>query len=150
MGVPGRKPKPNEIKELAGNPGKRPLNNSPKPRPVAPKMPRGILPPEARKLWREVVPKLERLGVVTEVDGPALLLMCLHYAMAVRAARTLKDAGITVRDTNGVERKHPALQILRDNSSAWRQYAEQFGLTPSARSRLNIPEPEDADEFFGF
>lgn len=150
MGIPGPKPKPTELKLLEGNPGKRPLNTQePKPRPIPPKMPRGVLPKEGRRLWRELVPKLEKLGVVTEVDGPALVMLCLHYAFAVQAGRQLRQEGITIQDRD-VRRKHPALQILRDHSAAWRQYAEQFGLTPSARSRLSIPEPEEADEFFGF
>jgi P27 family predicted phage terminase small subunit len=147
----GRPPKPTELKKLAGNPGKRPLNeNEPKPKPVLPKKPTH-LPAEAARFWREHVPRLVELGVVTEVDGPALAMMATHYALAREAAKVLKRDGILVLDERGLERKHPLLQVMRDNSAAFRAYAVQFGLTASARARLTIAEPEEADEeFFGY
>jgi phage terminase small subunit len=38
------------------------------------------------------------------------------------------------------------VRILRDASAAFRLYAEQFGLTPSARSRVQAVTPEEPDE----
>ena len=150
MVAPGRKPKPTELKILEGNPGKRALPaGEPKPQPVAPTMPRG-LPPLARKFWREHAPKLEALGILTEVDGPAFAMAALHYALAREAAQAIKDEGLVGVDINGLKRKHPLLQVLRDNSGAFRQWCAEFGLTPSSRSRLSIPEPAEEDDFFGF
>ena len=49
MAQRGRKPKPTAIKELEGNPGKRPLNDAePKPEHKAPPCPKW-LEPEAKK-----------------------------------------------------------------------------------------------------
>lgn len=147
---PGPKPKPVELKVLEGNPGKRPLpTNYPRPRPVAPRIPRGI-PPAARRFWKENAPKLERLGILTEVDGPAFTLLVLHWTVAWQAGQELKNGSLLVPGMKGGLVKNPLLQILRDNSRAFRQYAAEFGLTPSARSRLSIPEPEEDDGFFGF
>lgn len=51
MAQRGRKPKPIAIKELEGNPGKRPLNDAePKPVRKAPPCPKW-LEPEAKKEW---------------------------------------------------------------------------------------------------
>ena len=67
----GRKPKPTAVKELEGNPGKRPLNElEPKPKKKAPKCP-GWLDAEAKTEWRRVAKQLEELGVLTEVDMAA-------------------------------------------------------------------------------
>ena len=49
MAQRGRKPTPTAIKELEGNPGKRPLNDAePKPERKAPPCPKG-LEPEAKR-----------------------------------------------------------------------------------------------------
>lgn len=150
MAKPGPAPKPVELKILEGNPGKRPLPNShPKPQPVAPRIPYGIYP-RARKFWKEHGPKLERLGILTEVDGPAFTMLAIHWALAFEAARVIRDDGLSTVDENGSVRKHPLLQVLRDNSTAFRLYAAEFGLTPSARGNLDIPEPADGDAFFGY
>ena len=50
--------------------------------------------------------------------------------------------GLTRLDESKVERKHPALQIFRDNSAAARQWITEFGMTPSSRSGLKVPEPD--------
>lgn len=150
MAAPGRKPKPTGMKVLAGNPGKRKLPKSePKPKPVAPGPP-AWLDKEAKELWKEFAPELERLGLLTLVDAPSFAMMLTHYIMAVKASRLIKRDGIMTKDENGLARKHPAHQIMRDHATAFRGFAAEFGLTPSARARLSIAEPENDDEaFFG-
>ena len=65
MAQRGRKPKPTAIKELEGNPGKRPLNkNEPKPEKTAPKCPTW-LDKEAKKEWRRMSKSLEAIGILT-------------------------------------------------------------------------------------
>ena len=52
MATRGRKPTPTAIKELEGNPGKRPMNSAePRPEKKAPPCPKW-LEPEAKKEWR--------------------------------------------------------------------------------------------------
>jgi len=143
MGTPGRKPKPTALKKLAGNPGKRPLDRAEvRPRAGVPAMPRRRLSAEGQRLWRRLAPELAELGLMTEVDGPAFEMLCVHYSVAVQAARQLREEGLTVMGTTG-ERKHPCAQILREASTAFRMYAEQFGLTPAARARLRVDPGED-------
>ena len=80
MATRGRKPTPTAIKELEGNPGKRPLNkNEPKPTKKAPPCPKW-LEPEAKKEWRRLAKKMEQLGVLTEVDMAAFAGYCQAYA----------------------------------------------------------------------
>ncbi len=137
----GRPPKPAAMKRAAGNPGKRAIVE-----PVAmpasatpPRVPRGM-PKEGATLWRRLAPLLWERGVLTEADLPAFEMMCIHWAIAVRArARILREGSVTV-DERGLPRKHPLLQVWRDNSKAWREYAVQFGLTPVARERLHVAD----------
>jgi P27 family predicted phage terminase small subunit len=155
------------LKRLAGNPGKRALNGSePQPERVVPAMPRG-LPKRAQRFWKDHAEKLEQLGLLTAVDGPAFTLMALHYAVALEALEIIQQgvlvldvesgapekvlrAGLMAVDENGAARKHPLLQVWRENSTAFRHYAAQFGLTPAARGRLSIPEPTPEDEYEAF
>lgn len=149
----GRKPKPTSIKRLAGNPGKRPLNDrEPKPRPANVKMPRGVLPKHGQKLWRQLAPLLLELGVLTEVDLPALEMMCLHYALARQALEEVNEIGLTIEE-DGKTKKNPAMQAFRENSQAYKQLLVEFGLTPSSRSRIVTEtlenEPTLAEVLFG-
>jgi phage terminase small subunit len=45
--------------------------------------------------------------------------------------------------------KHPALQIVRDQAQIVRAFAQEFGLTPSARSGIELPKGEPFDDARG-
>jgi len=139
----GNPPKPTALKKLQGNPGKRPLNeDEPQPDRLAPAIPRGIAP-LARKFWKAHGPKLEAMGLLTEVDGAAFTMLTIHYQIAWEAAQIINKEGLVAKDENGVDRKHPMLQVLRDNSAMLLRYSREFGLTPSARSRISVPDPDE-------
>lgn len=135
----GRKPTPTAVKQLHGNPGKRAINKrEPKPK-TAVKRPWGLGQGEQRKFWDEHAPELERMQVLTGIDGAAFRLMAEHYAFAVQAAKELREGGeLTVEGREG-PKKHPLMQVLRDNSQMFKSYAVEFGMTPSARARLTLP-----------
>lgn len=144
MSRAGRKPKPTMAKILAGNPGGRPLNaGEPQPEPTNGARPPYRLPTRARRFWLENAPRLEALGLLTEIDLPAFQMMATHFGVAVAAAEVIRAEGIMTQDEHGLERKHPALQVLRDNSGAFRAYAAEFGMTPSSRSRVQGAEPQE-------
>ncbi|MBK8434500.1 MAG: phage terminase small subunit P27 family [Chloroflexi bacterium] len=138
MSTKGRKPTPTKVKELRGNPGNRPLNKrEPKPTTAA-KIPRGLkgLP---RQFWREHAEELARLEILTGVDGPAFRLMAEAYGFAVEAAQELRETGFTVEGRDG-PKKHPLAQVFRDQAQLFKSFAAEFGMTPSARARLQLPE----------
>lgn len=139
MSSKGRKPKPTAVKKLQGNPGKRPLTKrEPKPK-TAVKKPYGLGQGLQARFWNEHAPELERLQILTGVDAAAFRLMAEHYALAVRAAIELHHDSLTVEGRDG-PKKNPLVQVLRDQSTAFKSYATEFGMTPSARSRLQLPE----------
>ena len=151
MAVRGRKPKPTELKRLAGNPGKRPLNDAePSPAPASHYAPRG-LSEGALLLWRKVAGELIRLGVMRVTDVPAFVLMAEHYSVARQARDEL--TALTTTRSQGNLMKHPLTQILKEHSGAFRLYAAEFGLTPATRSRLKAEplekEPDLAALLFG-
>jgi len=147
----GRKPKPTEMKRRAGNPGKRKLPQAePRPR-MSADIKAGAIGKLAVEFRERYLPELRRLKVLTDVDVAAFELMGAHYATAWNAARRIQREGLT-RVSDGFMHKHPLLQVFRDNSNAFRTYAAEFGMTPSARSRIHVEEAEQlslAEVLFG-
>jgi P27 family predicted phage terminase small subunit len=116
----------------------------PRPRPIAPKCPQS-LEPAAREHWRKLAPRLERLGLLTEIDGPAFERYCRYYSLWVQAREEIDRDGATVPGYRGGERKHPALTTLFRCEALMGEFMKAFGLTPLSRSRLNITEPSDEE-----
>lgn len=89
----GRKPTPDELKRLAGNPGKRPLNDdAPKPVAEAPPLPSYVEKnPLAKAAWEALVDELRATHLLARCD--AALYMIFAVTMAdfadVREARNL-------------------------------------------------------------
>lgn len=145
MGKRGPAPKPTKVKELQGNPGKRQTNKrEPKPKRGA------MLPSElnatAAKFIKRMRPVLDDTGILTDADIPALEMMANHYALAWRAAQVVDEQGLIVIDAFGSTHKHPMLQVMKDNSALLRAYMGEFGMTPSSRTRLQVPEKQEVDE----
>ena len=150
----GRKPIPTEIKILEGNPGKRPLNtHEPKPLKKAPPCPKW-LEAEAKKEWRRLAKALEAMGVLTEADMAAFAGYCQSYARWKEAEGRITDRGLVIRTPSGYPQQVPYISIAQQYLKLMQQFAEQFGLTPAARSRIIANNGENAaaddmDELLG-
>ena len=126
----GRKPKPTVLKLVTGNPGRRPLNKlEPRPAPgvVKPRFLKG----RAAKIWAQHAPELERLGVLTSVDGQMFATWCVLAAEFERDPRIMTASRI----------------------SQMRALASSFGLDASSRARMNVKasdvDQDPAERFFG-
>lgn len=149
MGARGPLPKPTALRRLEGNPGKRPLNRrEPRPRPVAPKCPAWLLP-EARREWRRVRPELERLGLLTVVDGVALAGYCQSYARWREAEAAIDEHGATFTTDTGYVGVRPEVAIAQRSLQMLRAFCAEFGLTPASRGRMTLPEVADDGEWDG-
>lgn len=136
MATRGRKPTPTAVKELEGNPGKRPLNaKEPKPAKKAPSCPKW-LEPEAKKEWRRLSKQLEQLGVLTELDMASFAAYCQAYARYKEAEEFITQHGSIVKTPSGYWQQVPQVAQAQTYSKIMLRLAEQFGLTPSARSRI--------------
>jgi P27 family predicted phage terminase small subunit len=140
MGRRGPPPKPTALRILEGNPSKRPLNpNEPKPPVGVPDCP-AHLDLDAKKEWTRLAPILDRLGMLTIVDGAALAAYCQMYSRWAKAERAIKKHGITMETENGTVRR-PEVSIAREALHQMRQFAMEFGLTPASRSRVHGATP---------
>ena len=140
----GRNRKPLRLRVLQGTARPARRRNTPKPRPIAPSWP-SWLNGEARREWQRVAPKLTALGLLTELDRTALTAFCVAWAHLREAEAAVQRDGLTVPGYRGAPRKHPALTVINQATQQLRAWALELGLTPSARSRLDLPPPEDDD-----
>jgi len=149
MGARGPAAQPTKLRLLRGNPGKRPVNEAePQPRAVAPEPP-AFLKREALEQWRYIAPELERLGLLTIVDGAALAAYCQAYQRWIQAERNVNKNGLVLGGGTRYAQPNPAVGIAQKSMQLLRAFAAEFGLTPASRSRISVskkPEAEDPME----
>jgi P27 family predicted phage terminase small subunit len=152
----GRKPKPTYLKVVSGNPGKRPLNErEPVPIRKIPNPP-AELSDDAKVEWGRVSEELYRMGLLTGVDRAALAAYCQAYGRWMQAECAIgemakKDAltgGLLIRTTNGNAIQNPLVGTANKAMADMVRYAAEFGMTPSARSRIQAEARQEEDEFF--
>jgi P27 family predicted phage terminase small subunit len=141
----GRKPKPTLTRKLDGNPGKRPLNDrEPVPPAGVPECP-DHLDDEARAEWFRTASVLHEMGLLTMADRAALAAYCTVYSRWVHAEAQVKKFGSIVKSPEkGFPMKSPYLTIADQALEAMRKLMVEFGLTPSSRSRIRVPDDGEA------
>ena len=147
----GRRPKPTALKILAGNPGGRRLQKRElRPSPTVPEPP-AHLSALALTAWRALAPRFHRLGLLTELDGLALEQLVENYAEILDLRADIAQGGRfqKVDTTSGdeMERLRPAAKQLADAERRFRAMLAEFGLTPSARTRVAVSLPKTPNEF---
>lgn len=151
----GRKPKPTALKLVTGNPGKRALPEHEAKIPLAEPTAPEFLNDDAKIEWTRVCAMLYRAGLMTELDRAALAAYCQAYgvwAQVERAVGKLQAGGelngLLMKTTNGNVIQHALLGIANKARSDVVRYAAEFGMTPSARSRVQA-NPDDGKEKIG-
>jgi P27 family predicted phage terminase small subunit len=148
----GRKPKPTVLKILEGNPGRRPINKCEPQAPAeVPECP-DFLDDEARAEWFRMAPVLQGMGVLTPADRAALAAYCTAYSRWVTAESQVKRLGTIVKSPlKNFPMKSPYLTVADQALETMRKFMVEFGLTPSSRGRIRLPEDRRAgDEFDAF
>ena len=140
----GRKPKPTAIRRLDGNPGKRPFNAT---EPIPPdSMP--TCPPhlsdEAVDEWDRLGPVLHAMGVVTMADRAALAAYCQAYGRWVEAEERLRETPLLLKTPSGYVQQSPWLSVSNKQLELMGRFMVELGLTPASRSRLALPDLNDA------
>ena len=109
----------------------------------------------AREEWLRVMPELHRLGLLTVVDETALACYCQAYSRPRKAEAVIAKHGMTFKTRNGFVQKRPEVTIAREAMQLMKAFAAEFGLTPAARTRLQVSVDSTSDKdahaerFFG-
>jgi P27 family predicted phage terminase small subunit len=139
----GRKPKPTKLKELVGNPGKKPLNKSePEYTPGAGPAP-AILDQVGAAEWERISAIMTASGVLTEADRAVLLLYCSAWSEWHKLQEQLKATGAIIRSPDGVLYQNPILAVRNRTAETLAKMAASLGLDPTSRSRVQANKPNE-------
>jgi P27 family predicted phage terminase small subunit len=159
----GRRPKPLAMHQLNGNPSmlsKAELSGADNPQPEngIPEMPKGMAR-LARREWKQITPLLLSNGLLSKVDGKALLAYCEAYARWQEAAKLIDKYGPVIRTSFETKDGEIILGDLKSNPAVsqtmqWlklmKSYLIEFGLTPASRRNLKInkvPANDPGEDF---
>ncbi len=166
MGRRGPAPKPTVLKILSGNAGHRPLNfREPRPPESSGKRP-AWLKGLARNAWDTMHAVLCEMRVMSAADELALSMLCETYAEWRAAREVIARKHTTYESTtksgDRIIRARPEVAIAADASRRIRSLLLEFGLSPAARSRIQVApnyrddslekflkRGKDAHRFFG-
>lgn len=181
MGARGPKSLPANVHVLHGNPSKKPLGdllNEFNPVVEIPDSPSWIWP-EAKKEWKRVSAELLTYGLISKLDRAALVLYVQAWARMVWAERQMARAmklaeqkraeaeakgeeytggdGIMVKTANGNLTYSHYWVVGRRAAEDVNRYLASFGMSPSARGRVNpsdnrqssLPLGDDGGNQFG-
>lgn len=155
----GPAPKPTRLKVVAGNPGKRKLNTAePKPRQSVGRTPPTYLSKYAQEMWRELVPELTRLKLLTIVDYRALEMCCDSYSTWRLMREKIEkmgtgSSGFVSEAKSGYKQQAAEYTIMTQSMANFSRFLAEFGLSPAARTRIKLDAKDEGDaedeRFFG-
>lgn len=151
----GRKPLPSAMHELSGayqkNPKRRKKNEpkAPAGKPICPR----FLDKIAKQEWKHVTALLSEMRVLTTADKSALTIYCQTFSEWRKAADIcqIEGAWSVVTNVRGETetKRHEWDRVRERTADACRRWLTEFGLTPSARTRLQVEETTE-DDFDAF
>lgn len=150
MGDRGPAAKPDSLKQLQGNPGKRPLNKK------APKFdlvtglpkPPGHLNRYGKHEWNRIIPVLQKVSMLTEADLTSLAAYCQAYGTWVEAEKLKKAMGLTTTTDKGNVIQRPEVGIANTSMANMISIAKEFGMTPASRTKVEVEETETQQDPF--
>jgi len=141
----GRKPKPQALKLLEGNRGKRAMNTK------EPKFEAGIgepppvMTPRAKELWFEISAEWRHVGIDKRAFRPLLTQLCQAIADWEAAHAITEQVGAYFIGDNGEPKRHPATKDKQSLTTIIRSLLSESGLTPSAASKIVAPADAEDD-----
>jgi P27 family predicted phage terminase small subunit len=143
----GRRPKPQQIKELEGNPGKRALNKDAPQASGAPLCP-AHLGTYAKIVWTRIVASMPpRLYAGCDTD--LLAAYCAAADLHRKAVVALQAEGEVVEGQSGAPYQNPWVSIQNKQAVLMASLGSRLGLDPAARSSLAMPDEKPASKFAG-
>ena len=150
MGRRGTKPTPTAILKLRGSWRADINKDEPMPESGIPECPED-LECMAKDCWDELAPLLDDMNVLTVADGKAFELLCITFSNWKRSEQMLKEHGevYPIRDNNGQIKylqQSPYVAMSRNFGKAFKEMLCEFGLTPSARSRVTVNSDKQSNQ----
>lgn len=113
-----------------------------------------MIPPDGMSddvlaIWDYTVAELEHMRIDAPSDRDSLVAYCEAVEKHRKASLLLARSSLLIQGQKGNLVRNPALMIQRDAAHVIRQFAQEFGLTPSARARIESERDQgDSDNPF--
>lgn len=142
----GPPPTPTAILDARGSRKAKTRPKEPKPESGRPRCPAWMSKP-AKAVWKEVVSLLDDMNVLTKADGLNLRRYCYMVVSWRRCQEFVDKHGETYpqKDAKGeviAVRAFPQTKLLLELNDRLLKAEREFGLTPSARTRLEVIGPD--------
>src|SRR5262245_18427367 len=137
MGKRGVPPKPRALRLIDGTHPERINANEPIPAGGVPEPPAGMAA-AVREVWNYTVGQLDAMGIAVACDRDALVCYCEAVVNHREASKLLARSDVLIKGIHGNPVRNPALAVQRDSANLIRAFAQEFGLTPSARTRIEV------------
>jgi P27 family predicted phage terminase small subunit len=105
--------------------------------PTMPKAPDWVTG-DALELWEAVGPKLNSMRVLSSADATSFARYCVIYSKWREAERMVREEGEVVTGALGGPIRNPWAVALKQYADQMLRLEQEFGLTPSARSRITV------------
>ena len=153
MGRRGPAPTPTKVLQLRGT-HRRDRHGDPSaeaefpPLTELPKAP-GFLDRVGKYEWKRVGAELIEKQLLTETDLAAFTLYCVSVSRVAACEKAIREHGLTMFGPQGMKAR-PEVAIGRQAGIEARKFAQEFGLTPSARTRVRVPTKQAAPKKSGW
>ena len=145
----GRKPKPTHLKIIAGE--KRPSRIN-KDEPVANQglaVAPAWLSSRAAEIFDQISATLHGMGIASPDDTHALALCASRLEEVEILTVMVEDAGRTYTSEGGLVKARPEVAMRNEAMRHAQSLLAEFGLTPSARSKVSAGKAPEANPFAG-
>ena len=139
----GPAPTPTPILKLRGSWRGDARSGEPRPPVESPGDPPAVLKGEARREWRRVTRLLVAMGCIAKIDRALVTAYCEAWGEFVEASRELQTSGLILKTADGYFYPNPLAGIRSRAVERMTRLAAQFGLSPSARTKLTAAPAQD-------
>ena len=120
--------------------------DEPQSEPGAPRCP-AWMGTDAKHVWRQVVPLLEEMGVLSKINSNTLARYCSIWVRWKKADAFLREHGevYPVKDDEGQVKSFtewPQVGIASRLGTELLKIEQNFGMTPSSRAGIQVAKPD--------
>jgi P27 family predicted phage terminase small subunit len=134
----GRRPTPTHLKQIQGNPGKRPISElEPIPEGELHAAPTWMSDSQ-REGWAYAITNSPN-GLLKKLDSSVLAIWVVAEDLHRQAAEKIDQFGLLTKSPNaGLPLQSPYLAILNKQAQIMLKSAAELGFTPSSRTRVQV------------
>jgi P27 family predicted phage terminase small subunit len=109
--------------------------------PDRPLVPPYDLSPRVQVIWDDAVADLVAMKIAAACDANQLAVYSETVALFERTSEELRSAHLTYPGSRGTEVTNKLVAVQRNAATLMLRYAQEFGLTPASRTRVETQIP---------